>query len=108
MAKGYTSIQHEMMISYMEARLVAEGRVNTTDATNLFGIARVNALKIIGEWQKRSELPVYESSEKAWIPLHADRRSKLFGSINDAAKYMRLVERVYRETAQAIKAWESA
>ena len=42
----------------MEARLVAEGRVNTTDATNLFGIARVNALKVIKEWQLRSDLPL--------------------------------------------------
>lgn len=105
MAKGYVSIPHEMMIAYMEARLVAEGRVNTTDATNLFGIARQNAAVLIKTWQERSELPIYDGSEKAFLPRFADRRSKLFGSINDAAKYMRLVEKTYRETVKAMGAW---
>lgn len=95
-----------MMIAYMEARLVAEGRVNTTDATNLFGIARQNAASIIKAWQERSDLPVYDGSEKAWLPRFDDRRSKLFRSIHDATKYMRLVEKTYRETVKAMHAWD--
>ena len=95
-----------MMIAYMEARLVAEGRVNTKDATNLFGIARQNAAIIVKEWQARSDLPVYDGSEKAWLPRYADRRSKLFRSINDAERYMRLIEKSYRETVNAMHAWD--
>jgi hypothetical protein len=108
MAKSYLSLQHEMIIAYLEGHLMAEGRVNTTDITNLFKLTRPNAGKLVKEWQSRSVLPVYDLSEKAFVPRFEDRSSLVFSSMEEAAKYIRLVERCYKSTEAVIKAWPAA
>lgn len=106
MAKSYISLGDEVIINYLEATLVANGRVNTSDVVRVFGINRVNAARLVKEWQGRSSLPIYDSSAKAFVAKTGEN-SAIFTD-RAAVSYSTSVEQLYRKTLRLVDDWNAA
>ncbi len=106
MAERYHDQQQEMIVAWLEARLLSTGQVSTTDATKLFAMARQNMFKHVKEWQLRSALPKYDGSVKCFVLSSNDAKSKIFADKKSAARYTALVESVFRRTADLAEKWD--
>ena len=90
-------IDHNQALRYavIEAFLDTEGKVNSTNIVNVFGMHRCNAAKIINKYILDENLDVtYDASEKTYRALPDYKRVVLADGTN-AVMYLKILHNIH-------------
>lgn len=80
---------HRIIILWADAKIITEGAVGQTEACKLFKINTRNMQPIFIKWLEVSGIAQYNASEKLYLPVNINCKSKFFASFDDAQLFIK-------------------